>query len=133
VANELKSGVQPCDKCEQPNDRASEGNYCGKCRSAFQARVAADPETQPVGSKAGVKSAETSAYEAAEIAEKSRVREELLKTYPLVWDTAELQRDYVVLGFQAPYVVVRRKSDDKLGSLQFCHRPRFYFGFVEDV
>jgi hypothetical protein len=48
------------------------------------------------------------------------------------WDTDALQRDFVVLGFMAPYVVVRRKSDDKKGSLQFRHHPRVYFGWKED-
>ena len=28
-----------------------------------------------------------------------------------VWDTEELARDFEVLSFAAPYVVVRRKSD----------------------
>ena len=47
------------------------------------------------------------------------------------WDTEELQRDFTVLGFQAPYVVVIRKSDGKKGSLQFTHSPRLYFGWRE--
>jgi hypothetical protein len=34
-----------------------------------------------------------------------------------------------VVGFTAPYVVVRRRSDGKKGSLEFQHDPRFYFGF----
>mgnify|MGYP006350652901 CR=1 FL=1 len=49
-----------------------------------------------------------------------------------VWNTAELQADYDVVGFCAPYVVVRRKADDKMGSLQFYHAPRFYYGWTED-
>lgn len=49
-----------------------------------------------------------------------------------VWNTAELQADYDVVGFCAPYVVVRRKADDKMGSLQFDHAPRFYYGWTED-
>src|SRR5438552_2701492 len=49
-----------------------------------------------------------------------------------VWTTDELQRDFTVEGFLAPFVVVRRKSDGKRGSLSFSHAPRFYFGFVED-
>lgn len=48
------------------------------------------------------------------------------------WDTTELQRDYEVLGFAAPYVVVRRKSDGKKGSLMFAGRPRYYYGWLED-
>ena len=49
-----------------------------------------------------------------------------------VWDTSELSRDFEVLGFMAPYVVVKGKNTGKKGSLEFCHYPRFYFNFVED-
>lgn len=48
------------------------------------------------------------------------------------WDTAELQRDYTVEGFAAPFVVVRRKADGVRGSLEFQHSPRVYFNFVPD-
>ena len=46
-----------------------------------------------------------------------------------VWDTRRLSDDFQVLGFAAPLVVVRRKSDRVRGSLFFQHSPRFYFGF----
>ena len=49
-----------------------------------------------------------------------------------VWDTAELQRDFEPLGFMAPFIVVRRRSDGVKGSLTFQHSPRFYFDFVAD-
>jgi hypothetical protein len=49
-----------------------------------------------------------------------------------VWDTDELRRDFDVLSFAAPLVVVLRKRDGKLGSLYFQHSPRFYFGFATD-
>lgn len=45
------------------------------------------------------------------------------------WDTTELQRDFKVLGFCAPYVTVRRRSDGRRGLLQFSHSPRVYWGF----
>lgn len=45
------------------------------------------------------------------------------------WDTEALQRDFEVIGFSAPYVVVRRRSDGAKGSLQFNHSPRIYWGF----
>ena len=45
------------------------------------------------------------------------------------WDTAELQEDFEVLGFLAPFVVVRRKSDGVRGTLEFTHAPRLYFGW----
>jgi hypothetical protein len=45
------------------------------------------------------------------------------------WTTAELQEDFEVLGFLAPFVTVRRRSDGQLGSLEFTHAPRVYFGW----
>ena len=59
-------------------------------------------------------------------------RDALEKTYGRVWTTDELRRDYEVVGFAAPLVVVRRRADGKLGSLEFRHNPRFYFNFVAD-
>jgi hypothetical protein len=44
------------------------------------------------------------------------------------WSTQQLQEDFEVIGFQAPYVVVRRKSDQQLGTVH----PRLYWGFVPD-
>lgn len=46
--------------------------------------------------------------------------------------TDELREQYEVLGFSAPFVVVRRKSDGQVGSMEFTHRPRFYFNWVSD-
>ena len=48
------------------------------------------------------------------------------------WTTAELQRDFEVIGFAAPFVVVRRRSDGQRGSLEFTHQPRVYFGWRSD-
>ncbi|MGH7971422.1 MAG: hypothetical protein ACREIC_22105 [Limisphaerales bacterium] len=49
-----------------------------------------------------------------------------------VWNASELTADFTVLGFAAPFVVVRRKSDNCLGSLLFQQDSRYYFGFKED-
>jgi hypothetical protein len=49
-----------------------------------------------------------------------------------VWTPEDLARDFEVIGFAAPYVVVRRRSDGALGSLEFQHHPRFYFNFEAD-
>ena len=46
-----------------------------------------------------------------------------------VWDTRELQEEFEVLGFLAPYCVVRRRSDGIRGSIMFQHNPRFFFKF----
>jgi len=59
-------------------------------------------------------------------------REALEAKHGQVWDTDELREEFDVLGFMAPYVVVCRKSDGAMGSLQFQHSPRLYFGFKED-
>jgi hypothetical protein len=56
-------------------------------------------------------------------------REYLEHIYGQIWDTSELARDFIVIGFSAPLVVVKRKSDDQKGSLMFQASPRFYFGF----
>lgn len=52
--------------------------------------------------------------------------------YGQVWNTEELQCDFAVEGFLAPFVLARRKSDGKLGTLMFQHAPRFYFDWRED-
>lgn len=44
--------------------------------------------------------------------------------------TEELLKDFEVLGFSAPYVSVRRRSDNQCGTLEFTHHPRVYFDFV---
>lgn len=60
-------------------------------------------------------------------------RERLELEHGQVWDTGDLRRDFEVLNFAAPLVVVRRRSDRKLGSLCFQHSPRYYFGWKEDT
>ena len=57
-------------------------------------------------------------------------REALESQYGQVWTTDEMSRDFQVVGFMAPLVVVCRRSDGKKGSLEFQHTPRFYFNFV---
>ena len=52
--------------------------------------------------------------------------------YGRVWDSHQVAADFVVVGLGAPRVVVRRKTDNQLGSLFFQHDPRYYFAFKED-
>lgn len=59
-------------------------------------------------------------------------REYLEAKHGQVWDTTQMQEDFEAIGFAAPYVVVRRRSDGQLGSLTFQARPRFYFSFQAD-
>jgi len=46
-----------------------------------------------------------------------------------VWTTDEVGEDFEIIGFAAPMVVARRKSDGVKGTLFFQHEPRFYFGW----
>ena len=57
---------------------------------------------------------------------------DLAKTTGQTWNTEELRRDFDVLGFLAPFVLVRRKADGKTGALEFTHHPRVYFDWTED-
>jgi hypothetical protein len=65
----------------------------------------------------------------AEINHEPGSREALQEKHGQVWDTAELQQDFDVIGFLSPMVVAIRKSDGVKGSLMFQASPRFYFGF----
>jgi hypothetical protein len=65
----------------------------------------------------------------AEINAQPGSREVLEAEHGQVWDTRQLSEDFEVLGFAAPLIVVRRKSDRVRGSLLFQHNPRLYFGF----
>jgi hypothetical protein len=60
-------------------------------------------------------------------------REQLEEFYGQVWDTAEMTRDFDALGFMAPVVVVRRRSDGVKGSLEFqtIIGHRFYYNFMK--
>jgi hypothetical protein len=66
----------------------------------------------------------------AEINAQPGSREALEAEYGQVWNTEELSSDFEVQGFMAPLVVVKRRSDNVKGSLEFQHNPRFYFNFV---
>jgi hypothetical protein len=58
-------------------------------------------------------------------------REKLEKEYGQVWNTTELQRDFSVQQFMAPFVFVIGKVNGISGTLMFQHSPRFYFGFAK--
>lgn len=66
------------------------------------------------------------------VEESVSVRAELEKSVGKVWNTDEMVAEFEVKGFSMGIVVVRRRSDGVLGSLDFTHMPRLYFGFVED-
>lgn len=56
-------------------------------------------------------------------------RAELEAKHGQVWDTSQLQDEFQVVGFMAPLVVVKRRSDGVKGSLMFQNSPRFYYSF----
>ncbi len=57
-------------------------------------------------------------------------REALEAQYGHVYDTQQLAEHFEVLGFLAPFAVVKRKADNVKGSLEFQHGPpRLYFNF----
>jgi hypothetical protein len=56
-------------------------------------------------------------------------REALEAEYGQVWDTDQLVQDFEAIGFMAPLIVVRRRSDGAKGSLEFQAVPRFYFNW----
>lgn len=59
-------------------------------------------------------------------------RTKLEEKYGEVMTTSQMQELYSVEGFLSPFVVCRRKSDGKRGTLMFSHAPRYYFSWQED-
>ena len=49
-----------------------------------------------------------------------------------VYSTDEMTKEFKVIGFMAPLVVVERRSDGVKGTLMFKHSPRVYFDWKED-
>jgi hypothetical protein len=68
----------------------------------------------------------------AEINQERGERATLEARFGQVWDTDQLSQEVEVQGFMAPFIVVRRKSDGVMGSLEFQHHPRFHFNFAPD-
>lgn len=64
--------------------------------------------------------------------ERKSDRQVLEERYGQVWDTQELQQDFIVEAFYAPLVIVTRRSDRQRGSLMFQDHPRYYFKFQKN-
>ena len=56
-------------------------------------------------------------------------REYLESKHGQIWNTSELQEEFTVLGFAAPFCIVQRKCDGVRGSLMFQNSPRLFFRF----
>jgi len=61
-----------------------------------------------------------------------KTRRELESLGHEVWDRKELDSDFEVLGFRAPFVVVENLVNGMRGSLLYQEDPRFYYGFEKD-
>ena len=75
---------------------------------------------------------ETEQFRRAEVARinaEAAERTALEVRHGQVWNTAQLQADFIAESFAAPFIIVRRKSDGQRGTLTFQHSPRFYWGF----
>jgi len=59
-------------------------------------------------------------------------RPALEKLHGRVWDTDQIRAEFDVIGFMAPFMIVKRKIDGAKGTLMFQHQPRFYWGFQVD-
>lgn len=60
-----------------------------------------------------------------------RTRADLEREHGKVWTVADLAHEFVVTSIIGNTVVVRRKSDNRVGTLQFQSHPPLYFNFVE--
>lgn len=58
-----------------------------------------------------------------------RSRAEIENSDGQVWNTQELAKDFTIVAFAAPLVVVKTKSNQELGSLLFQHQPRLYWDY----
>ena len=56
-------------------------------------------------------------------------REYLESKHGEIWETTQLQENFEVIGFMAPFVGVRRRCDGVRGSVMFQARQRFYFRY----
>jgi hypothetical protein len=60
-------------------------------------------------------------------------REILENKYGRVWNTSELQQDFEVQSFAAPFIMVKSRKTGNSGSMTFQARPRYYFDFQEVI
>ena len=64
-----------------------------------------------------------------DIEEINEIKGKIQKAHGRVWTTEELQQEFEVLGFMAPYCSVIRRADHQKGTIAFIHSPRFYYDF----
>ena len=49
--------------------------------------------------------------------------------YGKVYNTQEVQAEFEIEGFMAPYVVCTSRRTKERGTMEFQHQPRLYFNF----
>lgn len=59
-------------------------------------------------------------------------KEELMRLFGEVLSTSEATEKYEFVAFCAPFVEVKCRANNRRGTLEFQHSPRFYFNFIED-
>lgn len=59
-------------------------------------------------------------------------RAKLQERHGQVWDHEQMQKEFSVRGFLAPYVMVTNKETGARGVLEFQNSPRFYFRWTEE-
>ena len=99
----------------QDAPRETDGHQLRRCHNTSLGEIMNDP-TEAIRK-----------VEAATINANPGRRKYLEAKYGEVWDTSELQRDFTVLGFAAPFCIVER--DGVKGSVCFQHAPRLYYSF----
>ena len=67
----------------------------------------------------------------AEINSNAKSREALVAKFGKVYDTPELQENFEIISFAAPFVYGVDKATGKKGTLMFQHNPRLYYSFEE--
>jgi hypothetical protein len=134
----IVTALPPCDICKIDEGREREARYDGKvqgitswanmCPEHFAARG--------VGLGTGVGQLLYTADEDPDAIRAALIQSGAVKADEAEagrrWTTEELREEFDALGFAAPFIVVRRKSDGVKGSLEFTHNPRIYFNFKED-
>lgn len=56
--------------------------------------------------------------------------EELTTLYKDVWNVEKVREEFDILSFYKSNVIVKRKKDKQLGTLDYQHSPRFYYNFI---
>ena len=68
----------------------------------------------------------------AELNAAAAARAELEKQYGKVWSSDQLRAEFKIIGFMAPFVMVKKIATGENGSLEFQHDPRLYFNYQAD-